>query len=96
MPMNHKKLPSAESITDLIIQGFPEDNRITPERFHKRFSTAAPIKPDNPDGWHYAPLCSGSFKGRNRHYVFTLFLGGRGWLIYPGGRKVFFSFRAED
>ena len=84
-------LPSVQSITDTEIT-IAYYRNLDAEGFKKIYKTAKPILPDQPDGWEYSPWCSGSFKYKVITYAFELFLGGRGILECPDGRKGLFDF----
>lgn len=89
-----RELPPAESITEISIAGFSGDDVMDDETFRALYAQAVLLEPDVPDGWHYAPRCSGSFRCNMDTYHFTLFLGGRGMLTAPDRKRGLFSCKA--
>jgi hypothetical protein len=87
-----RRLPAVESIVNVTIGDFSGERNLDAEGFLRLFARAVPLKPFDPDGWQYAPWCSGDFMSGGGRYRFTLFLGGRGLLTAPDGRRGLISF----
>lgn len=62
--------------------------------FRQLMSSATAIRADDPSirAWHYAPWCDVGFRIRGERYTAQLFLGGRGILRRPDGRRGMFSY----
>ncbi len=84
-------LPDSSSITDVSLQKFCGE-ALDVAGFKRLFDRATPILP-KPDDWHYSPWYRGSFVCNNATFHFDLYLGGRGLLRCPDGRRGLFEFK---
>ena len=90
-----KNLPPAGSISNILLNrraNASHETYLDVEIFRSLFKKATPVDPEQADSWHYAPWYSGTFTYKGGTYNFLLYLGGRGLLTYPDGKKGLFSF----
>ena len=102
------ELPSAESMTELEIPvqdpSLPgalarsgcsaKEPVLDAATLRALMSGAKPVSADDPSirHWHYSPWCNVAFRVLGTRYTAQLFLGGRGILSEPNGRRGMFSY----
>jgi len=94
-------LPRSEGITKITISrgmNVRSGGTLTKDKFRKLIDSASPISPENKTirAWHYAPWYSLTFETQDGVHRLSLFLGGRGFLQFPGGDVVAMEFRHPE
>jgi hypothetical protein len=102
------EFPSTESMTELEIpvqdpslpaplarsRCFAKEPKLDAAILRELLTEARPVSADNPSirQWHYSPWCNVAFRVRGERYTAQLFLGGRGFLNEPNGKRGMFSY----
>ncbi len=86
-------LPAPHEIVAVDLRCSAAGAGLTLESFQRVLEHASLLQTDPfADGWSYAPSYRGSVRGADISYACELFLGGRGALTSPSGRRAFFQF----